>query len=74
MQWGEFEFDRDLRVATSCLPPEVGVSLYTALRPEAEHTVSTREVLVGRECDDHVRVLEDVAAGAVAAVRVVVGG
>ena len=65
---------RDLRVATSCLPPEVSVNLYTVLRRKAGLTVSTREVLVGREGDDHVRVLEDVAAGAVAAVRVVVGG
>ena len=56
------------------MPPEVSVNLYTVLRRKAGLTVSTREVLVGREGDDHVRVLEDVAAGAVAAVRVVVGG
>ena len=36
-------------------------------------TVSTGEVLIGRESDDHVGVLEDVAAGAVAASRLVVG-
>ena len=36
-------------------------------------TVSTGEVLVGGESDDHVGVLEDAAAGAVAASRLVVG-
>ena len=42
-------------------------------RNELLAAVSTSEVLVSRERDNHVRVLERVAAGAVAAVRVVVG-
>ena len=58
----------------SCLPPGNGVRCWRIYDEGRRLTVSTGEVLVGGESDDHVGVLEDVAAGAVAAVRVVVGG